>query len=521
MMNLVELLNRQTEIRPDAPAIIDMSRGRNRVMTFAELELASQRVATLLQNRNLKAGDAVLIFQPMSAELYITLLALLRLGLVAMFVDPSAGHEYVERCCHIFPPRSFIACSRGHTLRLFSAGLRRIPIKFSIGWPVPGARRFESAAALEPTPGFYVCSPDTPALLTFTSGSTGQPKPALRTHDFLLAQHQVLEKALDLVPGETDLATLPIFVLANLARGVTSLIARGNLRHPSKISALSLLTQIQEHRPTTLSASPALMENLTEHCVRENVKLLNLRKVFTGGGPVFPRLLDQIHSMAPHADIVAIYGSTEAEPIARISHDEISSEDVQAMRHGRGLLAGKPVPEIEVRILQEQWGKRISSLRSQDFATLTQPCQEPGEIVVSGRHVLSEYFNGIGNFESKFRVDGLPWHRTGDAGYLDERGRLWLLGRCSAKIQDARGTVYPFSVESAAVEITGVRRAATVSRGGRRLLALETVGTADLHELQRALDWAQLDEVRVVSQIPVDARHNAKVDYRALNKMLG
>src|SRR5262245_28129940 len=98
-MNLVELLREQAGQRPDAAAIIDVFRGKSRVTTFAELQLASQCAATLLGESRLKPGDAVLIFHPMSAELYVALLGMFRVGLVAMFLDPSAGKEHIERCC--------------------------------------------------------------------------------------------------------------------------------------------------------------------------------------------------------------------------------------------------------------------------------------------------------------------------------------------------------------------------------------------------------------------------------------
>ena len=61
---------------------------------------------------------------------------------------------------------------------------------------------------------------------------------------------------------------------------------------------------------------------------------------------------------------------------------------------------------------------------------------QPGEIVVSGAHVGAGYVGGVGDAETKFRVGEVIWHRTGDAGYLDAHGRLWLLGRCSARIAD-------------------------------------------------------------------------------------
>ena len=143
------------------------------------------------------------------------------------------------------------------------------------------------------------------------------------------------------------------------------------------------------------------------------------------------------------------------------------------MRTGAGLLTGHPVPSIQLRIVPDQWGQPIAPLTSSELDALALPPGEPGEIVVSGPHVLTGYLHGQGDEETKFDVDGRRWHRTGDAGYLDAGGRLWLLGRCSARIDDGRGRVYPFAVECALDGIAGVKRTAFLAHGGRRLLVAE------------------------------------------------
>jgi acyl-CoA synthetase (AMP-forming)/AMP-acid ligase II len=205
------------------------------------------------------------------------------------------------------------------------------------------------------------------------------------------------------------------------------------------------------------------------------------------------------------------------------SHTDASPEDRQAMLSGAGLLAGPPVPGLALRIVVDRWGTPRGPYTTEQFAAECLPAGTPGEIVVSGEHVLSGYLHGRGDEETKCKVDGVTWHRTGDAGYLDDRGRVWLLGRCVARIEDAHGAVYPFAVEAAAYTNPGVRRAALVARDGRRLLAVELSqrsATAGLRTLREQLAWAHVAEVRVFERIPVDSRHNAKIDYPALNRLL-
>jgi len=139
---------------------------------------------------------------------------------------------------------------------------------------------------------------------------------------------------------------------------------------------------------------------------------------------------------------------------------------------------------------------------------------------------LRGYLNGTGDSETKIRVGSQIWHRTGDAGYLDPNSRLWLMGRCSARISDRRGTLYPFAVEAAAQAIDGIARAALIAHDGARLLAIELdrATNDDIRRIEstvhETLAWAHLDSIIRLDAIPVDRRHNAKVDYIVLRKKL-
>jgi len=536
-MNIAEILSQQATARPTAPAIIDTVRGRRRVTTFAALETASVAIAGQLRQAGLRPGDAVLVFQPMSAELYIILAALFRLGLVAMFLDPGQGRAHIDRCCRLHPPQALIAAPKAHLLRLLSPAVHRIPRKFFIRtggrlavadwrWALsPFLARPQSSASARPRPQplIHQATVDTPALLTFTSGSTGQPKAALRSHGFLLAQHQALADSLQLAAGQVDLATMPVVLLANLASGVTSLIPQADLRRPGQIDPDPAVAQIRAEGVQSIVASPALLARLASYGRANGVSLPGLQKIFTGGAPVFPPLLNQLQQLAPQARVVAVYGSTEAEPMAKITHHQITAADTQRMRTGGGLLVGPPVAAIRLKIVPDCWGRPLAPCSEAEFAARCLPANQVGEIVVSGPHVLPGYLHGRGDKETKFWVGETLWHRTGDAGYLDEQGRLWLLGRCAAKIEDKQDPLYPFAVECAVSFWPGVSRSALVAHRGQRLLALELSETApppDLSALHASLGWASLDDLRLLKQIPVDKRHNAKVDYPALFQLL-
>jgi acyl-CoA synthetase (AMP-forming)/AMP-acid ligase II len=521
MASIEEMLKEHALKRPLQAAIIDTARGKARTTTYDGLYGRVRAVSALLSEYGIEKGDPVLVFQPMSAELYIAMPAIFRIGAIAMFLDPSSGRKHIEQCCEIYPPKALIASSHAHLLRLISPTLNHIPIKFSIGPSVWGAHSLFQKPVGEAADCSVTVNDDLPALLTFTSGSTGQPKAALRTHGFLRAQHNVLAKTLNLCAGTVDLTTLPVFVLANLASGVTSVIPDANMRHPGRINGARVLRQIEKTKPSTAAGSPAFFERLIEECKRQSKALSSFESIYTGGAPVFPAMLDRLHKTAPNAKIVAVYGSTEAEPIAHIERDAISDADRQAMLSGKGLIAGIPVNEIAVKIIRHQWGVPIGSLSQGQFGELIQHVGNPGEIVVSGDHVLRGYLHGTGDEETKFRVDNIVWHRTGDSGVFDRDGRLWLLGRCSARIEDSDGILYPFAVEAAAAAIPGIRRTALIAQNEKRILIVECSKKGlDLPALRKSLEWAKISEIKIINRIPVDRRHNAKIDYPALARLI-
>lgn len=524
-MTIGDLLSERAREQPGAPALVDAKSGRT--LAYAELEREVTAASGWLRRHGLARGDAVLVFVPMSLDLYVALLAMFRLGVVGLFLDPSAGVEHMERCCARWAPKAFLAIRKAHLLRLRSGALRRIPLKISVGGWIWGAHTWPRDVSREERGVGSIAESgvgeEDPALVTFTSGSTGVPKGAVRTHGFLLAQYRALAPNIGLARGDVDLATLPVFTLANLAAGICTVIPDLDLRRPGAVSGAEVFAQVKRHGVTRITASPAFFERMIEQGRATGRTLASLRKLHTGGAPVFPGLLHALRALAPCAEVVAVYGSTEAEPIAHLGAGQLSEEDLAAMRAGRGLLAGDPVAEIAVRVIADRWGTPLGQLSPADFSGMEAGMGSPGEIVVSGAHVLPGYLGGIGDEETKFRVGATVWHRTGDAGCFDDRGRLWLLGRCAARIDDTHGRLYPFTVECAAMAVPGVRRAAALSLHGRRTLAIEAecmgAATADIAgQVRAAVSWAHVEDVRVVEALPLDARHNAKIDYVALRK---
>ncbi len=514
-MNLVSLLEERAKAHPDRAALVDSWNGKDRVASYGELWRRVAAGADFLQRRGLKRGQTVLVFHPVSIELYEFLLASFHMGLRVMLADPSAGKGFISLCCRRLMPDAFFGSWKAQLLRVAVPELRGVKRCFRRGPWFPGAIAWRTDSGSAPLCGV---EGEEPALITFTSGSTGVPKAAVRTHGFLLAQHRALSRSLDFQEGEVDLITLPVFVLANLASGMTSVLAATDLAKPGSPDVRAVRDQCARHRVTRCAASPAFFEGF----LNSDGGLPDLRKVYTGGAPVFPDLLRRLEAALPAAEVHSVFGSTEAEPIAHFRHDE---EAAALTARGAGLCSGNPVEEIRLEILRDHWGEPLGPMGGEEFRGLVRQDGQAGEIVVSGKHVLPGYLGGIGDEETKIRVDGDVWHRTGDAGWRDERGRVWLLGRCAEKMPGfpapgdlpAESMRYPFAVECAMRErFPGVRMAA-LELDGRRVLV---VG-GEVEGVREAAGEFGMERVVVMEDLPLDRRHQAKIDYVELRKRIG
>jgi len=514
-MNLVSLLAERAAMHPERPALVDRHGGEDRVLGYGELARRVGAGSLALREMGLKRGQAVLVFQPVSIELYEFLLSAFHAGLQVMLADPSAGRKFLTLCCQRMKPGAFFGSWKAQCLRLTVPGMRRIPISIcSSGW-FPAARPWSTDGETAPV---VEMDDEEPALVTFTSGSTGLPKAAVRTHGFLLAQHRALSKSLDFQDAEVDLITLPVFVLANLASGLTSVLAATDLAKPGSPDTAAILAQCGKFHVTRCAASPAFFEGLLKD------KCPRFEKLYTGGAPVFPDLLRRLQTALPDAEIHSVYGSTEAEPIAHFPAQDATPLTDSITRRGGGLCSGEPVPEIDLRIIRDRWG---TPLTADDLDSLR--VGQAGEIIVRGEHVLRGYLDGLGDEETKIHDGGQVWHRTGDAGWLDASGRVWLLGRCAEKLspfpagyglpKDAPR--YPFAIECALREIyPGIRMAAMQWEEQRTLIVGKSCEASEAAAIEQHAAELGMGRVIFLPSLPLDRRHQAKIDYPALREML-
>ncbi|WP_176011822.1 AMP-binding protein [Victivallis sp. Marseille-Q1083] len=505
LTNIVELLFEQEQKQPDRPALLH----RDRRITFRELADNVRRRAGYLRKRQLGAGDRILIFVPMSIELYEILLAVFQIGGTAVFLDAWADRRRMEQALEIAGCRGFIGIPKAFFLLLRSSRLRRVPLKLFSSFPGPKAADAAAGAATAAT------EPDEAALITFTTGSTGRPKAALRTHAFLLEQHRVLRRELALPAAAIDLATLPIFVLSNLAAGLTTLIPDFDPRRPGEIDGRQIAAEAARHQVTSTAGSPAFYDRLA--AAADGSAIPSLRQIFLGGAAVFPNLAQRLIQAFPDAAIQIVYGSTEAEPIAAIAAREVAAASGERILRD-GLPVGRVCDSIEPAVIPIT-AAPLPPFSEAEWEQFKLPPGETGEICVAGNHVLKQYLNSPEAMkQNKIAVGQRLFHRTGDAGRLDENGNLFLLGRAKTifTLQDGR-RCYPMPIEYLLQQLPGVTAGTILPIGGRAVLIVEPETDDEASRQAIAAQIGQLalpgEKLHFLKPIPRDPRHQSKFDY--------
>ena len=228
----------------------------------------------------------------------------------------------------------------------------------------------------------------------------------------------------------------------------------------------------------------------------------------TGGGAVFLDLINKLKQVFPNSKIVTAYGSTEAEPIAKLDVTNLPKEYIDKIKNGFGIPAGKIIGVDDCKTIVTD-KKEIGNISKDDFQKIQ--TKGVGEIVVSGRNVLGEYVNGIGDAENKFSVDGIKYHRTGDMGILDKNGELWLRGRTKEPY---------FNIEAALHAFFNINKTAVFNQNEKIILVLEKECNISEKDIKEKITFTKIDEIKFVNQIPTDKRHSSKVDYNELKKLL-
>jgi len=532
VVNIASHLTRVAEAVPYKRAVVypagrdDSGRVTYAHLTFMQLDRESDCLAHGMENAGITRGTRTILMVKPSLEFFLVIFSLFKIGAVPVVVDPGMGIRRMAGCFKEGRPEAFIGIPAAHILpTCYPNFFKTVRV-----WITVGRRWFLRGFTLnqmrqkpwKPYAAAETMENDTAAIL-FTTGSTGPAKGAVYTHGNFEAQLNHIKTHLDLSTDEIDLSTFPLFALFWPPLGITSVIPDMDPVKPARANPKKIIEAISNQGVTSMFASPALLNRLAEYGKKRNIVLPSLKRIISAGAPVSPSIIEQCATLlCDGAEIHTPYGATEAVPILSIASNEILSETGKFSEKGYGICIGRPINDMKIRLIKisddpiDLW---TDSLLVEDG--------EIGEIAVKGNLVTRHYFERP-EYDALAKIKDRDsfWHRMGDLGWRDSKGRIWFCGRKSHRVVTEKKTLFTIPCEAIFNTHPRVFRSALVGIGPRdRQTAVICVELKkgrkndgkqaiknELLELARQNELTKdISTILFHKSFPVDIRHNSKI----------
>lgn len=503
----------------------DYGKRRYTRYSYRRLSADAESIAVGLREAGIVERTRTVFMAPPSYEACALYLALNRVGATIVMIDPSVGKRNVGERLRRIRPEVFVGIPVSHLARvIFGWGPRLIEKAIVVGDGsfFPGARTLASLRRPAPSePRLADVGPDDPMSVLYTTGSTGPAKPALYTHRNFCGVFRIVHESWAFDPSKgisVDMAVFPAFFIVGLSAGGTVVVPPIDFvrQTPATTDSAAVLEVINDCGVRSLFGSPVLLENLARHANTHGITTPTLERVIGGGAPITGPTMRALTRMMPNGEAFSNYGATEALPSTGHGARETIEDTWAKTEDGGGICVGRPFSGVELQIA------RIQDGAASDFEAL--PQGEIGEILVRSPHISAAYFDDP---ESTRKNKIGSWHRLGDAGYLDEAGRLWVTGRVSQRVRGARGPLFSLLCEPIFDAHPKVRRSGLVGlpNGGsetpvlcvelsparasadRAALRHELLALGAKHAVTR-----DVREILFIDRLPVDPRHDSKIE---------
>lgn len=268
-------------------------------------------------------------------------------------------------------------------------------------------------------------SDQTVAGLFYTGGTTGAAKGVMLTHRNLVQNALHFQSFARFRPDMTWLIVAPIFHAAGSIAVLPTVWAGGKQVVLPAFDPVAALDLIERHGVTATLVVPTMLAAVNEEQLARPRDVGSVRVIFHGGSPIATETLRRAHKAFPDTELAEMYGATETAPIATTFPNEERWLDSPRSRS-----CGQPAVGVEIAIL--------------DASGVPVPTGEVGEVAIRGENVMVGYWNKPEQTAAAL-VDG--WYRSGDLGYLDEEGYVYLVDRAKDMIVTGGENVYSTEVE--------------------------------------------------------------------------
>jgi long-chain acyl-CoA synthetase len=417
-------------------------------LTYREVDSLTNTFANALRGLGVKQYDRVCVFMTNRPEFVISFYAIARIGAVASPMNPS--YKEREVAYQISNSEAVAIIVQNEMLPLVEAVRHELPnlkLIISVGAGDPhtttGVLKFRDLIAqypADPITGVNI-EPDDLVALPYSSGTTGLPKGVMLTHRNLVCNHHQMTAAGRISSKDCLMLFLPFYhIYGNMLMG-GAMYAGAKCILMERFEPYECLRLVQEHKVTLFYAVPPVMVMLTNWSEINNYDLSSVRYTMCGAAPLAPEVARKWKKITG-VNFLQGYGLTEAAPLTHLN--PVFDETINVLES-----AGLPVHDTEQKIVDIETGEKELGVG------------EVGELLIRGPQVMKGYWKAEEATAATIRNG---WLYTGDIGYLDENGYLFIQDRKKEMIKYKGFGIAPAEIEALLFEHPAVADCAVIGK---------------------------------------------------------
>ncbi|KAK2969312.1 hypothetical protein RJ640_030853 [Escallonia rubra] len=444
-VTLPEFVLQNAELYSDKVAFVEAATGK--AYTYAQVTRDTKRFSKALGSLGLRKGHVVVVILPNVAEYAIVALGIMAAGGVFSGANPSAHASEIKKQVEAADAKLIVTdastSKKVQSLELPVIVLGEEHVEGTIHWGelLEAAERASVNFTKQAVQQTDLCA------LPFSSGTTGLSKGVMLTHRNLVANlcSSLFSVGPELIGQVTTLGLIPFFHIYGLTG-----ICCATLRNKGKVVAMgryelrAFLSALFDHEVTFAPIVPPIILGLVKDPIVDKFDLgkLKLRSIMTAAAPLAPEILNEFQKKFPGVDVQEAYGMTEHSCIT-LTHGDPTKGHGIAKKHSVGFI----LPNLEVKFIDPDTSRSL-------------PKNTPGEICVRSQCVMIGYYKN--EYETAQTIDENGWLHTGDIGYIDDDGDVFVVDRIKELIKYKGFQVAPAELEGILLSHPSVEDAAVL-----------------------------------------------------------